>query len=338
VENRFQSSPFKCNLQRYGADGCILLDECHKAKNFNAGNDTGSKVAGCVIELQKRCPNARVVYCSATGISEINNMAYMQRLGFWGAGTPFADADRFITAMKNRGVGFLEMLAMEMKASGKYVSRGLSFRQAEFATVAATLTPHQTLMYNAAATFLTTLRACLSQALMETRSPSAGATKGGGQAWKAYWSMHQRFFKLLCVSMKVPVVVKHAREALANGQCVVLGLQTTGESAESASMSAMDLTPGMTVGGFVSTTREMLLQFIRTHFPTHIADVAAANPHQLDGGTGRGGLDFDLQQGEAGQPLGALREHQECVDARDKLIEVAESLDLPPNFLDELID
>ena len=54
-------------------------------------------MAGCVIELQNRCPDARVVYCSATGISEIGNMAYMQRLGFWGAGTPFADADRFIT-------------------------------------------------------------------------------------------------------------------------------------------------------------------------------------------------------------------------------------------------
>ena len=113
--------------------------------------------------------------------------------------------------MKNRGVGFLEMLAMEMKASGKYVSRGLSFRQAEFATVAATLTPHQTRVYNAAATFLATLRSCLSQAIMETR----GGGKGGG-AWKAYWSMHQRFFKLLCVSMKVPVVVRHAREALVN--------------------------------------------------------------------------------------------------------------------------
>ena len=66
------------------ADGCLLLDECHKAKNFNAGADAGSKVAACVIELQRRCPDARVVYCSATGISEIGNMAYMQRLGFWG--------------------------------------------------------------------------------------------------------------------------------------------------------------------------------------------------------------------------------------------------------------
>ena len=62
------------------ADGCVLLDECHKAKNFDAGAETGSKVAACVIELQRRCPDARVVYCSATGISEIGNMAYMQRL------------------------------------------------------------------------------------------------------------------------------------------------------------------------------------------------------------------------------------------------------------------
>ena len=67
----------------------MLLDECHKAKNFDAGAETGSKVAACVIELQRRCPDARVVYCSATGISEIGNMAYMQRLGFWGEGTPF---------------------------------------------------------------------------------------------------------------------------------------------------------------------------------------------------------------------------------------------------------
>ena len=157
---------------------CEWRRPCHEAKNFNAGNETGSKVAGCVIELQRRCPNARVVYCSATGISEIGNMAYMQRLGFWGAGTPFVDADSFISAMKSRGVGFLEMLAMEMKGSGKYVSRGLSFRQAEFAAVEATLTTSQTRMYNAAADFMSTLRHCLSRALMETRS-EAGV--GGGE-------------------------------------------------------------------------------------------------------------------------------------------------------------
>lgn len=34
-----------------------------------------------------------------------------------------------------RGVTFMEMLAMEMKAEGKYVARGLSFRDAEFCEV-----------------------------------------------------------------------------------------------------------------------------------------------------------------------------------------------------------
>ena len=40
--------------------------------------------------------------------------------------------------------------------------------------------------------------------------------------------------------MKVSVVVRRAREALAEGKCVVIGLQTTGESAE----TGLGLAPG----------------------------------------------------------------------------------------------
>lgn len=39
--------------------------------------------------LQARLPDARVVYCSATGASEPKHMAYMSRLGLWGSGAPF---------------------------------------------------------------------------------------------------------------------------------------------------------------------------------------------------------------------------------------------------------
>lgn len=35
-----------------------------------------------MIELQARLPNARVLYCSATGVSEVGNMAYMSRMGW----------------------------------------------------------------------------------------------------------------------------------------------------------------------------------------------------------------------------------------------------------------
>lgn len=45
------------------------------------------------------------VYCSATGVSEIGNLAYMTRLGFWGVGSAFATSDAFIDSMKKRGLG-----------------------------------------------------------------------------------------------------------------------------------------------------------------------------------------------------------------------------------------
>ena len=56
-------------------DGCLIFDECHKAKNFNPGKEQRStKVALAVSMVQKMLPCARVVYCSATGVSDVKNM------------------------------------------------------------------------------------------------------------------------------------------------------------------------------------------------------------------------------------------------------------------------
>jgi hypothetical protein len=104
-----------------------------RAKNFVPGKEgQSSKVSAAVLELQRALPMARAVYCSATGVSEVGHMAYMDRMGLWGAGSAFADFQSFLDSMKHRGVSFLEMLAMELKSEGKYVARGLSFRDAEF--------------------------------------------------------------------------------------------------------------------------------------------------------------------------------------------------------------
>lgn len=87
-------------------DGCIIFDECHKAKNLVSDNDAQSaKTAVAVRDLQRRLPKARVVYCSATGVTAVNNMAFMERLGLWGRGTTFPDFSSFANAIENHGLG-----------------------------------------------------------------------------------------------------------------------------------------------------------------------------------------------------------------------------------------
>lgn len=53
----------------------------------------------------------------------------MTRLGLWGEGTPsFGSFSEFLDAVGNRGVGALELVAMDMKARGMFVCRTLSFK------------------------------------------------------------------------------------------------------------------------------------------------------------------------------------------------------------------
>ncbi len=84
-------------------DGCIVFDECHKAKNLIPVNGKISTKTGiAVVKLQDKLPNARVVYSSATGASEPRNMAYMVRLGIWGVGTAFRTFQDFEKTVERR--------------------------------------------------------------------------------------------------------------------------------------------------------------------------------------------------------------------------------------------
>jgi hypothetical protein len=52
-------------------EGLLLFDESHKAKGASGGSRTGCAVG----DLQTMLPNARVVYCSATGVSEPRHLS-----------------------------------------------------------------------------------------------------------------------------------------------------------------------------------------------------------------------------------------------------------------------
>jgi hypothetical protein len=78
-----------------GPDNPGLEQECHKAKNCVAverkseatpGEATGrlssdTKTARAVIEIQRRLPRARVLYVSATGATDPENLCYMSARG-----------------------------------------------------------------------------------------------------------------------------------------------------------------------------------------------------------------------------------------------------------------
>ena len=317
-------------------DGCLIFDECHKAKNSGqtgdkkkkTNNDSGSQTAMVVRMIQQRCPEARVLYCSATGVSEIGNMAYMDRMGFWGESTPFKNADDFIDKLRDRGVGFLEMLAIEMKASGKYVARALSFEEAEFCTETIKITAEQRKTYDSAC-----------QIWHDVRKQFLILSEKRGEKSKhfmnLYWSAHQRFFKLLCVSFKIPFVVKEVEEALERGECALIGLQTTGEAQD----TRLNLDYGFECDVPISTTQEILRQFIREHFKTDIDGKSNGTAEEQNAISLLPVADLpDGWKQRADGTLTGPRTHEEAYEVKEALLKRVEELALPPNFLDDLID
>ncbi|XP_052798983.1 protein strawberry notch homolog 1-like isoform X2 [Mya arenaria] len=241
-------------------DGVIVFDECHKAKNLcPVGSSKPTKTGQTVLELQKRLPMARVVYASATGASEPKNMAYMTRLGLWGPGTPFPEFNDFIQAVEKRGVGAMELVAMDMKLRGMYIARQLSFKGVTFKIEEIPIDKEFMKMYNEAVQLWQDAREMFQEA-----ADLVGAQhKLRKSMWGQFWSAHQRFFKYLCISAKVPHCVRLAREAIRDGKCVVIGLQSTGEARTLEQLEEM----GGELNDFVSTAKGVVQTVIEKHFP-----------------------------------------------------------------------
>ncbi|KAJ2940235.1 hypothetical protein O0L34_g11799 [Tuta absoluta] len=208
-------------------DGCIVFDECHKAKNLcPVGSGKPTKTGLTALDLQNKLPKARVVYASATGASEPRNMAYMVRLGIWGEGTPFPTFMDFINAVEKRGVGAMEIVAMDMKLRGMYIARQLSFHGVSFKIEEVPLSDSFKETYDKSVA----LWVQAMQRFTEAAELIDAESRMKKTMWGQFWSAHQRFFKYLCIAAKVNHAVVTAREAVKCGKCVVIGLQSTGEA------------------------------------------------------------------------------------------------------------
>uniref|UniRef100_A0A182VF94 Uncharacterized protein n=1 Tax=Anopheles merus TaxID=30066 RepID=A0A182VF94_ANOME len=241
-------------------DGVIVFDECHKAKNLcPVGSSKPTKTGLTALELQNKLPKARVVYASATGASEPRNMAYMVRLGIWGQGTPFPSFNDFIQAVEKRGVGAMEIVAMDMKQRGMYIARQLSFHGVTFKIEEVPLTKDFKQVYDASVE----LWVEAMQKFTEAAELIDAESRMKKTMWGQFWSAHQRFFKYLCIASKVNHAVKVAREAIKYGKCVVIGLQSTGEA---RTLEQLERDDGE-LSDFVSTAKGVLQSLVEKHFP-----------------------------------------------------------------------
>ena len=255
-----------------GYDGLIVFDESHKAGNATAqrgkrGTKKASLRGKVVVALQKKFPKARILYVSATGATEVSNLAYATRLGLWGKDTAFGSREQFIEKVSAGGLSVMEIVARDMKSMGDYMARTLSYEGIVNRKLEHRLSPDQIRRYDEFADAWRMVSENIKSALV-----SSDAIKGMNSAtnvMSAFWGAQQRFFNAVLTSMQMPSIIADAKKQLASGNSVVFQLVNTNEASqkkaiekakaagEEINAEEMDLSP-----------RDILIDFVERSFPT----------------------------------------------------------------------
>jgi P-loop containing NTP hydrolase pore-1/C-terminal domain on Strawberry notch homologue/Large polyvalent protein associated domain 38/ddrB-like ParB superfamily domain len=250
-------------------DGVIAFDEAHNLGNALAqkgsrGVKDASKKALAGIELQNRLPNARVVYVSATGATEVSNLAYADRLGLWGHGTAFANKADFISKIANGGVAAMELVARDMKAMGSYISRNLSYDGVDYDRLEHTLQPHDRQMYDKLAEAWQVTLHNFQKALEITGGDKNANAKSASSS--AFWGGHQRFFNQILTSLQMPTIIKGIESDLAEGRQAVVQLVNTNEASLDRALAKKN--PEEDLEDLDLSPKDQLMQLVDHTFPT----------------------------------------------------------------------
>lgn len=320
-------------IQRWlGPDGVVIFDEAHKAKNALAsGRGEPTQTGQAVIDLQdcERNPNYRVVYSSATGATDVRNMAYMVRLGLWGPSTAFPGGfTEFLTEVDSGGVGAMEMVSRDLKSLGIYASGSISFgtcpnsgKAVDYRERTHYLTPQQREMYNRAAAAWQ----CVLNNIREAIEVTNGGRAARRVAHSKFWGDHQKFFRQTISAMKVPTVIEETEKALVEGKSVVISLIGTGES-RTREQVARATASGSDLADLDFTPREVIASMVDRGFPTTLyQDVT-------DHATGK------VTKEPVRDVNGNIVQSRQALEIKQSLIDGLSALDLPENPLDQLVN
>ncbi|WP_230771740.1 strawberry notch family protein [Sphingomonas sp. Leaf4] len=314
-------------------DGVIAFDEAHEMGGVAGGEGSifakeGSQQGICGVLLQHHLPDARVLYASATGASEVNNLAYAVRLGLWGPETAFADREAFISEIRQGGIAAMELVARDLKALGLYTARALSFAGVEYDVLRHELTPLQIEIYDAFADAWAIIHADMEAAMQITGivDEMGGRTLNSGakaSARSRFESTKQRFFGQVLLSMKLPSVIAETERHLAAGQSVVMQLVSTAESILTRRLDAM--TPEERAEPDISLSPiETVIDYLMRAFPTR----------QMETYSDENGNTFSRPMVDtAGNPV----HNPQALAARDALVEQLCALPPIQSALDAII-
>lgn len=256
-------------------DGVIVFDEAHAMGSAidsegPLGTQKGSLTGRFGLRLQARLPIARIVYASATGGSEVRNIAYASRLGLWGcAQTPFTGRDECISNLSSGGPAALELLMRELKGRGLYLARSLSFEGVEFEPLEHQLRPDDKAIWNKWSEAWTLIHANLREALESTgiteEEGRTVAKNAKAAALSAFESTKLRFFGHLLQSLTAPAVIQQIEADISAGMAPVIQITSTNEAilerrlrqAGDVSVEDLDFTP-----------KEYVLDYLDRAFPT----------------------------------------------------------------------
>jgi predicted RNA methylase len=258
-------------------EGVIAFDEAHAMANAAGGEGSrgaikGSEQGMAGLRLQNLLPRARILYASATGASDVNNLAYATRLGLWGPETAFADRSSFVEAIRDGGIAAMELVARDLKAMGLYTARALSFAGVEYDVLEHRLAPEQVAIYDAYADAWAIIHANLASALEACRivDGATGATLNANArsaAMSRFEGTKQRFFGQLLLSMKLPSLVPAVAADLEAGHAVVVQLVSTAEAMLERRLAA--LTPQEREALEIDLSpREYVVDYLSAAFPT----------------------------------------------------------------------
>lgn len=318
-----------------GFSGVIAFDESHAMANAapnsgatgNARPGKSSEQGRAGLKIQNALPDARVLYVSATGATDLKNLAYTSRLGLWGTeALPFPTREDFVTKIGRGGVAAMEMVCRDLKSLGLYTARSLSFDGVEYETLIHQLTDPQIETYDEFAEAFAVIHHNLQRALRVTNIVGPGGTwnkDAKSAAMSAFESAKQRFFLQMVTAMKCPSLLAAIDRDIADGHAVIVQIVTTGEAVMDRRLADIpasehddlnvDLTP-----------REYVIDYLTNSFPTQL---------QAPGPDGDGGIISEPVFDANGAPVHS----REALEMRDRMIEKLCAMPAMPCALDQII-